>query len=115
MLPVVPTRVAVHHALRGRRIFYLLEASNRASLDRLAPYLTRRVVTRLSGERRLDWFVSPRAPPNVVLYEIELGPVFQPLVELHRGEGSTEEGAAAPPTSAARSPSPLEPRAPAKP
>lgn len=92
LLRVRPVTVVVKHLLRGRHVFYLLDARDRYTLSRLP----KEVVSiheraRRRGMALLDWFVDPRRVGEAVLWEVELAPryrrLFEDLARKRRGGG----------------------------
>lgn len=82
LLRVNGDKAMVQFALEGRRTFYLLDARDRTSLDRVREKVDVRVVERRDGPALLDWYVDPRrAPAGAVLYELVLPEALQAQIE----------------------------------
>ncbi len=82
LLRVNGDKAMVQFALEGRRTFYLLDARDRASLDRVREKVDVRVVERREGPALLDWYIDPRrAPAGAVLYELVLPEALQRQIE----------------------------------
>ena len=66
---------AVRFGLRGRRVFFLLDARDRRTLQRLEEQLSVERRGRRKGKALLEWYVDPRrAPKGAVLYEVTIPP-----------------------------------------
>lgn len=73
LLRVNGDQAMVRFALDGRRVFYLLDARDRASLARVSRGADVAVVEHRQGPALLEWYVDPRrAPAGAVLYELTL-------------------------------------------
>lgn len=82
MMPIAASHPATYHKLRGRQVFYLVAPGQGAILAGLGPNLEPREVRRIASHEALDWFLNPRqARSGAILYEVELGEVFDTVVE----------------------------------